>query len=66
MLSIRLNENHVQVLNDDGCYTNVVSHDFCSRNKEHFSWKKCNMRVSHSKKGSVENSSELILGATLN
>ncbi len=58
-----LNENHVQVLKGDGCNTNVVSHEFFSRNKEQFSWKKCDMRVSHSKKGSVENSSEVILGA---
>ena len=55
----------VKVLKDDGCNTNVVSQEFFRRNRKNFNWKGCNVEVSHSHKGSVENSSQVILGATL-
>ena len=55
----------VRVLKDDGCNTNVVSHEFFKKNRKFFKWKKCDAEVNHSKLGSVENASEVILGATL-
>ena len=55
----------VSVLKDDGCNTNVVSRDFFEKNRGLFKWKECDVEVRHSKSGSVENSSEVILGGTL-
>ena len=60
-----LDGKRVRVLKDDGCNTNVVSHEFFSKNRRYFKWKKCKIEVRHSKSDSVENSSKVILGATL-
>ena len=51
-----LEGKRVQVLKDDGCNTNVVSHDFFERNQGHFKWDVCDVEVRHSKADSVENS----------
>lgn len=60
-----LDGKRVRVLKDDGCNTNVVSREFFNKNRKNFKWKNCNVEVSHSQKGSVENSSKSIIGATL-
>ncbi len=60
-----LDGEKVNVLKDDGCNTNVVSREFFNENRKFFKWKNCNVEVCHSRKGSVENSSKSILGATL-
>ena len=60
-----LEEKRVRVLKDDGCNTNVVSHEFFERNRQNFNWEKCEVEVKHSKSDSVESSSKVILGATL-
>ncbi len=65
VLNGKLEGRRVKVLKDDGCNTNVVSKEFFKRNRKYFNVKKCNVEVSHSQKGSVENSSQAIIGATL-
>ena len=60
-----LEGKRVKVLKDDGCNTNVVSHEFFQKNRKFFRWKSCNVEVKHSKSGSLENSTQVIQGATL-
>ena len=60
-----LNGIRVKVLKDDGCNTNVVSHEFFEKNFDRFDSGKCDVEVAHSKKESTEHSSEMIIGATL-
>ena len=50
-----LDMKRVRVLKDDGCNTNVVSHEFFQKNKSCFKWKHCNVEVRHSEADSVEN-----------
>jgi len=60
-----LNGKRVRVLKDDGCNTNVVSHDFFMNNRKLFSVVKKNVEVRHSKRETVEEASEIILGGTV-
>ena len=60
-----LDGHRFRILKDDGCNTNVASHQFFRVNCEKFNWEKCNVEFSHSKKGSTENASKVVLGATL-
>jgi len=60
-----LDMKRVRVLKDDGCNTNVVSHEFFQKNKSCFKWKHCNVEVRHSEADSVEKSSQVVLGATV-
>ena len=60
-----LDEKRVRVLKDDGCNTNVMSYEFFKKNKNILRWENCKVEVRHSKSGSIENSSIIVLGATL-
>ena len=60
-----LERKSVRVLKDDGCNTNVMSYEFFNKNKKLLRWKSCEVEVRHSKSGSSENSSNVVLGATL-
>ena len=60
-----LEGKNVRILKDDGCNTNVMSYEFFNRYKKILRWKNCEVEVRHSKSGSCENSSIVILGATL-
>jgi hypothetical protein len=55
-----------RVLKDDGCNTDVMSYEFFKRYKKLLRWKSCEVEVRHSKSGLSENSSTVVLGATLN
>ncbi len=59
-----IDRKKIRALKGNGCNTNVASQAFSERNRKHFDWKKCKVEVSHSQKGSVENSPNAILGAT--
>ena len=65
LLDGSLEGKRVRVLKDDGCNTNVVSRDFFRRNKKHLKFEECDVQVKHSNIDSIENSSTVILGATL-
>ncbi len=54
-----------RILKDDGCNTNVVSHEFLRANHEKFNWENCNVDVSHSMKDSFENALKVVPGVTL-
>ncbi len=53
-----------RVLKDDECNSSFISQEVFMNNLKHFNWKKCRVVVSHSRKGSVENLSKAIVGAT--
>lgn len=61
----QLNGKILRVRKDDGCNTNVVSHEFFFKNHWRFNWKRRNVEFRHSKLGSVESSPEIILEAAL-
>lgn len=56
----------VKVLKDDGCNTNVVSRQFVQNNRSLFEIVDKKVQVNHSKKGTKEDASEVILNGTLN
>ena len=60
-----LEGKNVKVLKDDGCNTNVVSKAFFNKNRKLFKWRRDDIEVWHSKSKSLENSTEVIQGATL-
>ena len=60
-----INDRYVQILKDDGCNTNVISHEFYKKNKELFKVVKRNIEVRHSEDKTVEQASEVILEGTI-
>lgn len=60
-----LNSIPVRILKDDGCNTNVVSKSFLSENRGMFEIKQAATSLSHSKRGSTEVASEVVMNAEL-
>ena len=64
VLSGTLEKKTVRVLKDEGCNTNFMSYEFFKKNKKLLKWKSCNVEVGHSRSGSSEISSAVVLEAT--
>ena len=65
VLEGKLNGVSVRVLKDDGCSTNVISPRLLDRWRSQFQVKKSKTVVNHSREGSGEESSEVVLNGTL-
>ena len=65
MLNGSLENRAVRVLKDDGCNTNIMSYEFFNKNKMILKWRNCQVEIRHSKSGSKENSSIVVIGAVL-
>lgn len=65
VLKGRLNGVSVRVLKDDGCNTNVISQRFLDHNRHRFEVIKSNIEVYHSRDGSKEDSTEVVLNGTI-
>ena len=61
----RLNGVSVRVLKDDGCNTNVISSRIVDLNRQNFRVIRKNVVVKHSKDGTNEQSSQIVLHGTL-
>ena len=60
-----LNGESARILKDDGCNTNVVSRDFYADHSHLFEVRESPIVVSHSRKGTTEHSSRVIMNATV-
>ena len=60
-----LNGESARILKEDGCNTNVVSRDFYAAHSDLFEVRESPIVVSHSKKGTTEQSSLVIMKATV-
>ena len=60
-----LNGIKASVLKDDGCNTNVISRRFFNKNKGKFQVKKSKITVQHSRDGSTEESSIMVIDGVL-
>ena len=65
VLDGKLNGVSVRVLKDDGCNTNVISQRLLSRFRNRFQVMKSKTVVQHSRDGSREESSEVVINGTL-
>ena len=65
VLSGKLNGVSVRVLKDDGCNTNVISHRFLDQHRQRFDVRKSRVIVQHSRDGSEEESSYMVINGTL-
>lgn len=55
----------VQILKEDGCHTNIIYTDFVRQLKGRCTLKSSAVTVDHSRDGSPENLSQIIMGGTL-
>ena len=61
-----LNGKMVKILKDDGCNTNVISRDFVATNKDIFHTLDTKTTAAHSKKGSHEEATQVVVDGVLN
>ena len=66
VLNGKLNGVSVRVLKDDGCNTNVISQSFLDRYRKTFEVHNFKTLIKHSRDRSAEESSEVVMNATLN